>query len=157
MLAFCQPIRSGGTGSTFGPTRSKLSVSGVGATKDSNCSFDIEISKGVGIITPTIANELSGWVHFTLPTPSGSSSSRAALRRVDLDFDAVEAYIDEVEVFVGSSKVHHIERGDRQTRSFGQSIPGVPAYTGGGISVSVLVGFDDLDGSITFNCVSVEN
>ncbi|KAK4224285.1 hypothetical protein QBC38DRAFT_458437 [Podospora fimiseda] len=146
MLAFCQPTQST-------RSHSNLTVSGTQAIKDSNSNFHIDTSRGVGIITPTSPYELSGWIHFTLPSPSGS----CVLRRVDLDFEAVNAYVDEVGVYVGNARVHHIERGDRQTGSFGQRIYGMPVYNDGErVLVSVLVGFDGLDGVVTFNWVGVE-
>lgn len=50
-----------------------LSTHGVGAIKDTASTFAITVDRGSAVVRPTSANQLTGWIHFVIPSPPANN------------------------------------------------------------------------------------
>jgi hypothetical protein len=129
-----------------------LSTHGIGAIKDSGSSFTITADKGSALVKPTNANQLSGWIHFTIPSPPVESPN---LKNVTIDFHSQSATVETVAVYLANAQKYreeNLQRGE----SFTLSIASQQAiYNGKGIAVSIMVQFDSVSSKLQFQSVSI--
>ncbi|KAL7789846.1 hypothetical protein V8C37DRAFT_403849 [Trichoderma ceciliae] len=130
-----------------------ITTHGVGVIKDSENSFTVTIDGGDAYVRPTKATELTGIVHFTIPSPPKNNPNLAAVR---VDFASQNAFVNTVAVFFANDEKFSHER-LQKTSSFQIAIAaGSATYTEFGISVSVGIKFSNLDSSIIFQSVGVQ-
>ncbi|KAF5230026.1 hypothetical protein FAUST_10049 [Fusarium austroamericanum] len=129
-----------------------LSTHGIGAIKETGSTFTITADRGSAVVKPTEANELTGWIHFTIPSPATGGPN---LNSVSIDFHSQTATVDTVAVYLANSlkfKEENLQRG----QSFVLPIPsGQAIYNGKGIAVSVQVQFQDSNSKLHFQSVSI--
>ncbi|KAI1657623.1 hypothetical protein F4813DRAFT_70263 [Daldinia decipiens] len=130
-----------------------ISTHGIGAIKDSTSSFSITADKGSALVKPTSPNELSGWIHFTIPSPPVNNPN---LKVVAVDFSSQSATVDSVAIYLANSvkfKEEELQKG----QSFTLTISSTQAiYQGKGISVSVFVQFDSVASNLRFQSVGIQ-
>ncbi|KAI1465548.1 uncharacterized protein F4812DRAFT_128337 [Daldinia caldariorum] len=131
-----------------------LSTHGIGAIKDSNSSFAIVADKGSALVKPTDPNALSGWIHFTIPSPPVNNPN---LKVVAIDFSSQSANVEAVAVYLANIQKYK-EEGLQRGQSFTLSLPSNPQvlYQGKGISVSILVQFDNISSNLRLQSVGIQ-
>lgn len=131
-----------------------LSTHGIGAIKDSNSSFSITAENGVALIHPTSANDKSGWIHFTIPSPPADNPN---LRAVTARFSTSSATVDKVRVFLGNNTAYSRDS-TQETDSFtyGISSTSETVYKDLGIAVSIWVDFDSVTAKLKIQSVGVQ-
>ncbi|KAI0106665.1 hypothetical protein F4814DRAFT_66010 [Daldinia grandis] len=130
-----------------------ISTHGIGAIKDSTSTFSITADKGSALVKPTDANELSGWIHFTIPSPPVNSPN---LKVVAVDFSSQSANVDSVFIHL-ANLVKFKEEGLQKGQSFTLTINSAQAvYQGKGISVSVYIQFDSVASNLRFQSVGIQ-
>ena len=128
-----------------------LSTHGIGAIKDSQSSFSITADKGSALIKPTNPSQLSGYIHFTIPSPPVNNPN---LKAVAVDFSSQSASVDTVLVYLANNeefKKENLQRG----QSFQLDISDV-AYGGKGIALMILVNFNSVDSTLNFQSVGIQ-
>ncbi|KAI2777519.1 hypothetical protein F4815DRAFT_290148 [Daldinia loculata] len=130
-----------------------ISTHGIGAIKDSTSTFSITADKGSALIKPTSPNELSGWIHFTIPSPPVNNPN---LKVVAVDFSSHSANVDAVAIYL-ANLVKFKEEGLQKGQSFSLTINSAQAvYQGKGISVSILVEFDSVASNLRIQSVGIQ-
>ncbi|KAI1391485.1 uncharacterized protein F4822DRAFT_187079 [Hypoxylon trugodes] len=132
-----------------------ISTHGIGAIKDSASSFNIVIEKGYALVKPTTANQLSGWVHYTIPSPPVDYPN---LKKASVDFTAQAATVEKVEVYFANSRKFQ-EAGLSHSSTFTldvQANQGPVVYGGKGISVSIFVQFGGMGSTIKLQSVAIQ-
>ncbi|KAI1642121.1 uncharacterized protein F4817DRAFT_310721 [Daldinia loculata] len=130
-----------------------ISTHGIGAIKDSTSTFSITADKGSALVKPTSPNELSGWIHFTIPSPPVNNPN---LKVVAVDFSSQSATVDAVAIYL-ANLVKFKEEGLQKGQSFSLTISSAQAvYQGKGISVSILVEFDSVASNLRIQSVGIQ-
>ncbi|KAK6949553.1 hypothetical protein Daesc_009636 [Daldinia eschscholtzii] len=129
-----------------------LSTHGLGAIKDSTSTFSITAEQGTALLRPSHPDQLSGWVHFTIPSPP---PKRPNLKKVSVDFSAQTAYVDAVDVYL-ANLVNSKSSGLKQDKSFALDFPTEVVYKGKGILVSVFIQFKDVSSRLMIESVGIE-
>ncbi|KAI8963669.1 hypothetical protein F5Y11DRAFT_140971 [Daldinia sp. FL1419] len=130
-----------------------ISTHGIGAIKDSTSTFAITADKGSALVRPTNATELSGWIHFTIPSPPVNNPT---LKVVAVDFSSQSATVDSVAIYL-ANLIKFKEEGLQKGQSFTLPINSTQAtYQGKGISVSIYVQFDNVSSNLRFQSVGIQ-
>ncbi|KAI1806578.1 hypothetical protein F4811DRAFT_135552 [Daldinia bambusicola] len=131
-----------------------ISTHGIGAIKDSTSSFSITADKGSALVKPTNPNQLSGWIHFTIPSPPVNNPN---LKVVAVDFSSQSASVESVAIYLANA-VKFREDGLQRGQSFNLTIPNSPAvlYEGKGISVSIYVEFENVSSNLRLQSVGIQ-
>ncbi|XXH00826.1 hypothetical protein Hte_007177 [Hypoxylon texense] len=130
-----------------------ISTHGIGAIKDSSSSFAITADKGSALVRPTNPNQLTGWIHFTIPSPPVNNPN---LKEVAVDFSSQSASVDTVAVYLANS-VKFKEEGLQKDQSFILQITSTSAvYERKGIAVSIFVQFDNVGSNLRLQSVGIQ-
>lgn len=130
-----------------------LSTHGLGAIKDSSSTFTITADTGSALVKPTSANELSGWIHFTIPSPPATNPN---LQTIAIDFQSQSATVETVAVYFANMQKYkgdNLQRGQSFTLTLAS---GSAIYDGKGIAVSIYVKFDNVASTLRFQSVAVQ-
>jgi hypothetical protein len=130
-----------------------LSTHGIGAIKDTTSTFTISADKGSAVVRPSDATKLSGWIHFTIPSPPANNPNLLA---VAVDFSSQSATVETVSLYL-ANLVKFTMTGLQKGQSFTLPISGSQAlYQGKGVSLSILVEFENIGSSLRFQSVGVQ-
>ncbi|KAK4183778.1 hypothetical protein QBC35DRAFT_507317 [Podospora australis] len=133
-----------------------LATHGFGAIKDSNSTFTITtVTKtGSAVIKPTDPNELSGWIHYTIQSPSADQPN---LKTAIVDFSSQSATIETVEIHM-AQKNAFVADNLQATQAITLPITGYAGavtFNGKGLALSVYIVFSSLSSSISLQSVSI--
>ncbi|RYP40662.1 hypothetical protein DL767_001520 [Monosporascus sp. MG133] len=130
-----------------------LSTHGIGAIKDTNSTFVITADAGSASVNPSSASQLTGWIHFTIPSPPNTNPN---LKTLAVDFSTQQATVDQVQVYLANDQVFsktNLQKG----QSFQLSIASTSAvYNGKGVAVSVYLKFNNVNSTLNFQSVAIE-
>lgn len=104
-------------------------------------------------IRPTNPNILTGWIHYTIPSPPPNNLD---FKKVRVDFSTQSATVDAVEVYLSNAQKFK-QDGLQQGQSFELPIAaGQATYGGKGITVSIKVKFEAVGSHLEFQSVAIQ-
>ncbi|KAM0812940.1 hypothetical protein AB5N19_12931 [Seiridium cardinale] len=130
-----------------------ITTHGIGAIKNSKSTLEITVENGSGVVRPTTATDLRGWVHFTIPGPP---VDKPYLKIARIDFSSRSASVETVEIYLANTRV--FDEGKLQkTRNFDLNISSTRAiYQDKGIAMSLEIEFENVGSSLHFQSVGIQ-
>ncbi|KAK9776311.1 hypothetical protein SCAR479_06923 [Seiridium cardinale] len=130
-----------------------ITTHGIGAIKDSKSTFEITVENGSGVVRPTTATDLRGWVHFTIPGPP---VDKPVLKIAQIDFSSQSASVETMQLYLANRRV--FDEGQLQkTSSFDLDISSSKAiYQDKGIALSLELVFNNVGGALRFQSVGIQ-
>ncbi|KAI3319122.1 hypothetical protein HD806DRAFT_510048 [Xylariaceae sp. AK1471] len=130
-----------------------LSTHGIGAIKDSDSTFSIVAESGSAVVKPTQANQLTGWLHFVIPSPPVTNPN---LKTLAIDFSTQGATVEGVAVYLANNEIYtknKLQRGQSFTLKI---LSAESTYDGKGVAVSVFIKFTGVTSTLNFQSVAIE-
>lgn len=129
-----------------------LATHGIGVIKDTDAHLIIKATAGSARVQPVDSESTKGVVHFTIPSPAGSSPS---LKVFQLDFSSQSATVETITIYMANSS-KFVATDLQKPDSFTLPLDNEPPYNGKGISVAVGLQFDNKDSHLDFQSVGIQ-
>lgn len=130
-----------------------LSTHGIGAIKDSDSTFSITAESGSAVVKPTRGDNLTGWLHFIIPSPPVNNPN---LKNLAIDFATQGASVDSVAVYLANNEIFKKNKLQKGQSFELKIISSEATYEGKGIAVSVFLKFVSVNSTLDFQSVAVE-